>query len=766
MVSISGQAPLIKIYLKHYNMDNNTNKKEVDMEYSLKDIIAIKTSTDVANYLKSHTGFSLNEKNITFEDVVEHFRYVGDNASNYSTIHILKNGEKGVVERITNAIDAVLEKNSNLVSNPVVASDIVSKAFPKWFENPVTPTGKNSAGDASNAVQVVFNDGSKNRPTIDIIDKGTGIMGGDFSKTILSLHGGNKINKSKSYLTGAFGHGGSTSLGFTNATLIISKCNGQYFFTIVKSCDFADSKLASYVYMIDNGNIPVAKNDVVLDPSVPNEIKMFIDSESGTFVRMIELDASSEWKSSNIGDHIFDYFNTELYNPCIPVKLIERRAVYSGTGYKNNANRFVFGAARSLDGSKFYHKDKSGTIEMVHNGKKYQLHYSIILPENEDEWGMDSRCRSIFQRFCVYNKPIIYTINGQYITSENFTKIKNGGLSNLQYRLLVEINLDHLENEKYKFFTTNRDGLQNNELTKGFIDSVVRALCNNSNLKELNSIIAEKSMKQIVDDETLDKIKSDLADHYKDFIKPQTYNQFVSQKNVSSTTETGDSTEKQSRTYEDEIENLTASVIHGETFFKNETVELVVKTNAWKSVNQNAQICCFVDGKQQGFDTCSTKINYMNGRVVYSFNDIPCGNHSVQFGIYDKNTIESNIINISVLNELGDTTNQKKINKRDFSFNINLFDDKELIMDLIKNDEDKSFTVNLCLTHELMQNEIYSRIKGTDIASFQRFIIEPITKFVLGLEAGYTGIEQSEDKNKMMIAYCKSAIGNFIELCK
>ena len=156
----------------------------------------------------------------------------------------------------------------------------------------------------------------------------------------------------------------------------------------------------------------------------------------------------------------------------------------------------------------------------------------------------------------------------------------------------------------------------------------------------------------------------------------------------------------------------------------------------------------------------------MNGRVVYSFNDIPCGNHSVQFGIYDNNTIESNIINISVLNELGDTTNQKKINKRDFSFNINLFDDKELIMDLIKNDEDKSFTVNLCLTHELMQNEIYSRIKGTDIASFQRFIIEPITKFVLGLEAGYTGIEQSEDKNKMMIAYCKSAIGNFIELCK
>ena len=359
MASISGQAPLIKIYLKHYNMDNNTNKKEVDMDYSLKDIIAIKTSTDVANYLKSHTGFSLNEKNITFENVAEHFRYVGDNASNYSTIHILKNGEKGVVERITNAIDAVLEKNSNLVSNPVVASDIVSKAFPKWFENPVTPTGKNSAGDASNAVQVVFNDGSKNRPTIDIIDKGTGIMGVDFSKTILSLHGGNKINKSKSYLTGAFGHGGSTSLGFTNATLIISKCNGQYFFTIVKSCDFADSKLASYVYMIDNGNIPVANNDIVLDESIPNEIKMFIDSESGTFVRMIELDASSEWKSSNIGDHIFDYFNTELYNPCIPVKLIERRAVYSGTGYKNNANRFVFGAARSLDGSKFYHKDKS-----------------------------------------------------------------------------------------------------------------------------------------------------------------------------------------------------------------------------------------------------------------------------------------------------------------------------------------------------------------------------------------------------------------------
>ena len=38
------------------------------------------------------------------------------------------------------------------------------------------------------------------KPTIDIIDKGTGLLGSEFDKTILSINHGNKLSRDKSYL--------------------------------------------------------------------------------------------------------------------------------------------------------------------------------------------------------------------------------------------------------------------------------------------------------------------------------------------------------------------------------------------------------------------------------------------------------------------------------------------------------------------------------------------------------------------------------------
>jgi len=38
----------------------------------------------------------------------------------------------------------------------------------------------------------------------------------------------------KNYLIGAFGQGGSTSLPFSFATIILSKFDNKYYFTIVK----------------------------------------------------------------------------------------------------------------------------------------------------------------------------------------------------------------------------------------------------------------------------------------------------------------------------------------------------------------------------------------------------------------------------------------------------------------------------------------------------------------------------------------------------
>ena len=70
---------------------------------------------------------------------------------------------------------------------------------------------KSLSKDAENQVIVAVNDWSKsNKPTIDVIDKGVGLLGTDFENTILSINHGNKLSRDKSYLIGIW-HGGSTS---------------------------------------------------------------------------------------------------------------------------------------------------------------------------------------------------------------------------------------------------------------------------------------------------------------------------------------------------------------------------------------------------------------------------------------------------------------------------------------------------------------------------------------------------------------------------
>ena len=61
---------------------------------------------------------------------------MGDNSSNSSSVSLLKRGEKGLVERITNAIDAVIEKEK-IKNNILKANDsmsIIEKSFPQYYK--------------------------------------------------------------------------------------------------------------------------------------------------------------------------------------------------------------------------------------------------------------------------------------------------------------------------------------------------------------------------------------------------------------------------------------------------------------------------------------------------------------------------------------------------------------------------------------------------------------------------------------------------------
>lgn len=713
----------------------------------LSEILKIYKSNDVDSFFDSILGYNLNNKNLTKEKIEKNFRFVGGNESNASNIDMLQDGEKGIVERITNAIDAVIEKKKETHNIPTAdkVDKIVKTAFPKYYENKNNifngSSNKNNAIDASNQVIVAVNDGTKTTtPTFDIIDKGTGIAGYDFSRTILSLQGGNKIKSEKNYLIGAFGQGGSTSLSFANATIIISMKDEKMYFTIVQSVELKGYKNHAYVYLTDeNGNIMSLEKDC--ESFNDSYIKDFFDCETGTFIRMVDSEITKKFRDNDVNKprSLGDYLNTELFGVGFPVYLIENRRCYLANDHVQN--RHVYGGKLKLLTWKYYKKEYSGNIEIEHKGNVYTIEYYVILPSDENLWGKDSECKAVYNQINVHDKPIIYTVNGQYINGENFTKLKNAGLGFLQYRLLVNIDLDCLGIEKYKFFTTDRSKIKDSELTNGFVDKVIKNLAECETLKNLNQIIAEKSMKSSVDEDFVNQITEEIKDEYLDLLtndgkksfKPRNHTDIETEKPICY----------------DYIESLFISNTK-EIYKKDEAVRIMLITNAYKDINKAQTFYSYLDEKVVQAES----VNFMNGRVQFVYTDLEVGKHSLRYAIFEGDTMRES--NEYVFTIEKDKLEQKSESpKKHLNLQINPMqrDSCEYIIDVIRSDN--GIVVNYCMEHACLDSLFYG-MSQNDMDTKRLSLHKPMILFTLLLKDNYDKIESIEEKNNIIIAYLKS----------
>ncbi len=721
------------------------------MIFKLSELLSIYKPEQLNAFLKQHFNNDLEDNNILFEEINNSWTCVGGTKYNFSAINMLKDSGKGLIERITNGIDAVLEKEKEVhqIKEPKVADDIVKVAFPHYYENKmkikIGEANRQNACESADKVIVAINDSTKsNRPTVDVIDQGTGIAGERFGDTILSIHKGNKSTTDKNYLIGAFGQGGSTSLPFSFATIIVSKRDEKIHFTIVKKCLFSDMKMDTYVYLTPNGQIPMIEVDDYEYAS--DYLKSFIKSKSGTLIRMIDMEIPREYRVNDAAKPgmLGDFINTELYNVSLPVKVVENRADFTENAHKQN--RYSYGSNNKMMTWEYARKEYFGTISIEHNSNEYKLNYYFILPPNEEDWPKDAKCKDIFKQVNVHMDPIIYTVNGQYISSEKFTKLKNAGLSFLQYRLLVDINLDILGKDKYRFFTTDRSRIQDSDLTKGFLDKVIEALQNEKTIIDMNNYIASQSVNSSIDNELINNISSNVKSIYNKFLKAG--NKILNINRGRHITPDNEDV------YYDTIQQFDITTSK-QVFCKNECINIVLTTGAKKSVNDKSKIYMFINGKQNYNHSESV----MNGRIQYSINEIPVGMHKIQFDLYNDNfeiVKRSNEFEFAVVDDLKQKT-ESLMNNKELELNIQLVEDKELIIDTVKNNIDKKIDVLLCLNHDLLINNIYGKTTSNDeMQVLKNKLLEPIVLFTLFLGENYDSIEETEKKNELILSFCNT----------
>ena len=503
-------------------------------------------------------------------------------------------------------------------------------------------------------------------------------------------------------------------------------------------------KMDTYLYLAPNGQVSLIEND---EHNYEDEyINTFINSESGTLIRMIDMEIPREYRVNDAAKPgmLGDFINTELYNVSLPVKVVENRADFTSNAHKQN--RYSYGSNNKMMTWEYARKEYFGTISIEHNTKEYKLNYYFILPPDESDWAKDAKCKDIFKQVNVHLDPIIYTVNGQYISSEKFTKLKNAGLSFLQYRLLVDINLDVLGKDKYRFFTTDRSRIQDSDLTNGFLDKVIEALKNEKTIIDMNNYIASQSVNANIDNELINDISSSVKSIYNKFLKSG--NKIL---NINKGHHVNPTPEE---IYCDSIQEFEITTSK-QVFYKNESINVVVTTKAKKSVNDKAKIYMFVDGKQN----YNHSESMMNGRIQYTLNDIPVGIHNIQFDLYDDElnlAKRSNVFEFAVVDDLKKQA-ESITNNKDLKLNIQLVDDKELITDTVKNEVDKTIDVYLCLSHDLLVNNLYGKSASNDeIQVLKNKLLEPIILFTLFLGDNYDNIEDIDKKNEIILSFCNT----------
>jgi len=425
---------------------------------------------------------------------------VGNRRNNTGIINIGTDPAGGVTERITNAIDAVLEKEWKLQGEPEGFRS-PRRAAEDWFGiedgkiSKIKSARDKRIDNLSDKVQVTLYDSGKDtKPTVEIRDKGIGLEAEQFSETILELNGSNKIGKL--HLMGAFGQGGSTALAYNNWTVIISKPS-------FRKDNRKKSTVSFTVVRINQGDVDIDKlewYEYMVDKTTGQPLTLEVDDdifEPGTLVRHIMMDLGKyKGKITTPSNSLWYLAHNYLFDPILPFTISDRR-----NGSKEN--RTVTGNNRLLTYTDNLEYKNQATLTFK-NGK-VTVYWWVL-----NTLGKDPRDR--IKHYASISNPIVITFNGQKQgTLGNGIIKKDLKLPYLDRYLIVHIETDYLDNDtKRQLFSSTRESLKSTSIVDELAKLTVDTLDADDELKRLDK---ERKQRYFTKDDTqvLDSLKKRLA---------------------------------------------------------------------------------------------------------------------------------------------------------------------------------------------------------------------------------------------------------------
>lgn len=413
---------------------------------------------------------------------------VGDRPNNIGAVRAGSDPALGVVERVVNAMDALLDLGRAQHPNDDPKSP--REAAQMWFGVPnggLAEMPDDSRRQLGGRIRVWLDEsGDPKRPTVVVEDRGIGQAPARFPGTLVSLNEENKVRQS--WNMGTYGQGGAVAFGFSEATIIISRRHPDFRdgaadrvgWTVVRRFDDPTGRsLPNYRYVVDKaGRIPQ------LDPS------LFPDFAHGT--RIIHVGYDLQGWTGPFTTGLWQFLHAALFDPVLPFLLTGKRKKESNYG-----TRIIIGNAARLKRP----ERARGDLDVAHHdsfdldlGKRYgavTFNYWVLTRPPQSDNSTDPAASYVRA-----DSAISMTLFGQRQDTLARSWINNiAKLPFLYKSMVVQVSTDGFTPvAKNDLFTSTRERATKSDLLSKIYGHLASVLKNDEALKRLDHEQRERQL--------------------------------------------------------------------------------------------------------------------------------------------------------------------------------------------------------------------------------------------------------------------------------